>query len=194
MSVDDAQARVRRVTNFLAGEEWRVIEFREVGRDTHLSKYRTYGPLQELARRPGLVHFVGLSIRPGVNLFARTLELTYFPPLTARNDDYELRCVQWEDMGWVLVSIPARNRRWAERTAEKLHLRIADGVPAVATSDRPEPRRFPLCGPNVHQLEFSESFPVGQLQHPGGIERLHELEQFTIDALERKYFSETNRN
>jgi hypothetical protein len=99
------------------------------------------------------IHFVGMAKprRPGVNLFAIKLEHWYFPPDTEKNNDFILHIIEWQNMTWMVISIPREYMDLAKKIAAKSGLRIADGIPTIITSKRIQP--FPMDSDNVFTLE-----------------------------------------
>jgi hypothetical protein len=82
---------------------------------------------------PGFVYFLGMvgPRRPGVLLFAVTLEYGYYPPNTESNKLYELTVFYWEGMAWFAIRIPQEGMKTAQEVAKSIGVRIADGVPVL---------------------------------------------------------------
>lgn len=102
---------------------------------------------------PNFVHFVGLLSppRPGVQLFAVRLEHEYYPPGSDMNNDFCLRMFEWEDMKWIIVSVPKTEMDILKKVAHECGLKIADGVPTVFGSGKIE--TFPINNERVFTLE-----------------------------------------
>jgi hypothetical protein len=183
---DEAKDRIH--DEFALTLDWAVLEYRTVGNELGLIKYPDYRCLEELARHSGRLHLVALGERPGVYQFTRQLELVYFPPRTPRNVDFEYRAVQWEGMIWALLSIPEKSRRFAERLAAKIGLRLADGVPTAFSSDDPSsPAFFPMRGNDVWTLEFAKGSTLPGLSGADEKRLVEDLERaFTARTPERQ--------
>jgi hypothetical protein len=116
--------------------------------------------LRARARDPSLFHIVACSARPGVFAYVVSLENTYFPPsIPKRNHQFQLHVGNWEDLAWIIVSIPADKRRFAERTAARTDMRLCDAIPCFITADQPT-RWFPVSGPLVRYLQNAPDSPV----------------------------------
>lgn len=114
--------------------------------------------LQKFLENGQFMHFVGMYIRPGVKEWISLLEHTHYIPRTPRNEFFQLRIIEWEDMIWFLVSIPVAERHLAEETAKKCGIRIADGVPTMF--HREGVTRFPADNERVFTLENVSGHPV----------------------------------
>jgi hypothetical protein len=133
------------------GSPYKVVRLEVVGKDLAIQPWPDYTPLHALAREKGAFHVVANTLRSGAYLYVRRLELTYFPPGTPRNDEFRYCLVKWEGLTFAVATIPARTRRFADRVAEKMGMRLSDGVPTMLGGGMP-PRQFPLRGPNVWSL------------------------------------------
>jgi len=109
--------------------------------------------LRRFSNDERFIHFVSMSTprRPGVMLFAIKLEYRYFPPGTERNDDFVLHVINWQNMIWMLVSIPRECMSLAKKIAAESGLKIVDGIPTIITPGKTQP--FPIGSDNVFTLE-----------------------------------------
>ena len=147
--------------------------------------------IQRLARDERLVHFAGTIIPPrvGVRLFVVKLEYFYFEPGTPRNDEFIFHVINWQDMNWVVVSIPKEYMELAKKVATEVGLRIADGVPHVITAR--QVYVFPMNTENVFTLENVSGHEV----YNGNEERIMELlaeESQEIEEIFDKHKSSSN--
>lgn len=118
-----------------------------------LFKNATLEDVAEFVRNPRNVHYIGMLMppRPGVRLFATRLEYEHYVPGTVRNELYKIAIINWEDIIWILVSIPKEDAPLAGKMAEECGLRIADGVPTIIASEGVT--QFPVNETNVFTLE-----------------------------------------
>ncbi len=86
------------------------------------------------------------------------LEHTYYAPNTPRNQLFILRHVVWEDMPWIVVSIPIEERKNMEAVVNQEGLCVKDGVPTLFTPG--EIKRFPMDNERVFTLENIPDHPV----------------------------------
>lgn len=116
--------------------------------------------LKKITEDPKLIHFVGMIMpaRPGIQLCLTELEYKYYVPGTKRNDDFQLRIMEWSEIVWAIATIPIDDRHLMERVAGKCGLRIADGVPTMMTGNGIE--QFPLNGDRVFSLENKSGHPI----------------------------------
>lgn len=118
-----------------------------------LFKNATLEDVAEFMRNPRNVHYIGMLMppRPGVRLFATRLEYEHYVPGTVRNELYKIAIINWEDIIWILVSIPKEDAPLAGKIAEECGLRFADGVPTIITSEGLA--QFPVNETNLFTLE-----------------------------------------
>lgn len=89
-------------------------------------------PLKDyLAGLGNCIHFIVLIYRPGVAEFMITFEAMFFEPGTPANDHYHVTVVNWQDVMWSIVSVPAAYQAVVEKALPLFGLRMAQGVPAV---------------------------------------------------------------
>lgn len=118
-----------------------------------LFKDATLEDVAEFVRDPRNVHYIGMLMppRPGVRLFSTRLEYEHYVPETVRNELFKIALINWEDIIWILVSIPKEDAPLAEKIAEECGLRFADGVPTIFASEGLT--QFPVNEPNLFTLE-----------------------------------------
>lgn len=110
---------------------------------------------------PNYVHFIGMLFppRPGVQSCFVELEHKYFPPGTDLNNDFIMRMVKWQDMVWVIVSIPRSEMNLMSSVVEKNGLRLARGIPHIFSSKGKE--HFPIKdSERVFTLENTSNHPA----------------------------------
>jgi hypothetical protein len=114
---------------------------------------------------PHFIHYLGMLIppRPGVADCISLLENTYFKPGTTRNDLFVMRIIEWEELTWVMVSIPISDKGLMEKAAQVSGLRVADGVPTMLQGGGVS--HFPVSNERVFTLENCSGHPVYQNRH-----------------------------
>lgn len=140
--------------------------------------------LEELLRNEKLIHFVGkLGIpTPGVMLFCGRLEFFHFPPGTEKNEDFNREILDWEDMEWVVISIPKEYMGLANEVAKESGLRIVEGGPRGIIEGKSIP--FPLKSNNLFTLErIPRQIHEGLKEYKEVI--LEEIEK--VKSIERDY-------
>ena len=100
------------------------------------------------------IHYVALNLRPGALLFSNLLEYIYFHPKEDPMENTVFHCepVTWMEMLWYITTIPKEHIPKAEEIAEKLFLRISDGVPTILGGEQ-RAVQFPMNFPNVWTIE-----------------------------------------
>jgi hypothetical protein len=124
-----------------------------------------------------MFNVIGLTIRPGVMLWAVRLEHEFYPPRTEKNKLYQFSIVNWENMQFIVVTFPIVDRSKAESLARSCDLRFADSLPTVVESGGP--KSFPMYprATNVWTLEN-----VGT-NWTNNFESLHELQDREIERI-----------
>jgi hypothetical protein len=113
------------------------------------------------------MHIIALATRPRfVAGFCTTLEHVYFPPGTSANERFHITGVLWEDVAWLVVSIPSEYDEVARKLLQQCGLILVKGRPAItdtgvvitiATDARKLPP-VPLFGSS--RLEDCALFPI----------------------------------
>ena len=88
---------------------------------------------EKLYFKQGWVHFCGIVFPPrhGVRLFCTLLEFKYFPPDTEKNDKFILMEMPWNDMTWMIISIPEEYMPQAKVVAKISGLAIKHTIPIM---------------------------------------------------------------
>lgn len=135
-----------------------------------------YDKLNEFAADKGMFNLIGLTMRPGVLLWAVRLEHEFYPPRTPKNKLYRFSIVNWENMQFIVVGFPAADKAKAESLAKSCNLRFADGVPTLI--EHHGTKHFPMDpdAPNVWSLESTVNWTF---DHHG----LMELQAKEIDRI-----------
>lgn len=138
--------------------------------------------INELLNRRDLVHYIGMvnPPRPGIRECFTTLEYIHFPPGTALNDEFQLAVVEWNDIGWIIVSIPLTKASLMETVARQCGLRVADGIPMMVTGEGFE--RFPFTNGNTYVLENQSGHPIYR-NDPIVNKQLHNAEMETVERI-----------
>jgi hypothetical protein len=118
--------------------------------------FESFDELRQMTEKPGRFYFTVMASRPWVKLFVTKLEHEQYPPRTEKNTLFEFMMVKWPDddpILWFVCGIPAEDRPVAERYAQELGLRFADGVPSIIQSG--SQIFFPVDpqNPNIWNLE-----------------------------------------
>ena len=100
---------------------------------------------------PKRIFYVGMFFRPGVRLFGVMLEYGFYHPATPKNDYFQILIVHWEQIPWVVYSIPKDEFANAEAVCKLTGLRIANGVPTLLGNGKAV--QFPLNTNSVFTLE-----------------------------------------
>ncbi len=130
----------------------------------------TSDELEELSKRDGHFNIVGLSCRPGCSEYFQALEQAWFTPSTPLNYDFEYRLFKWQEMLYEIGSVPLEKKHLCFEMAEKMGMRLANGVPHVlgggltgkltTLMDGVEAAVFPLSNPNTFTLESERGSPI----------------------------------
>ena len=141
--------------------------------------------LQRMADDPDWIHIVCMVVRPGIYLFMRTLELEHYRPCTPRNNLFYMVTMKWQDMDWIIVSVPSKDRSIVDAVAKDCGMKLADGIPHIFGGNNGEPAIFPMNSPRV----FSLSNSADSIVYNGiaAAEMTRELEMKAVDKLERKH-------
>jgi len=118
--------------------------------------------------------------RTGGDLFTLYLEHKFYSPYSNEADKFRIAFYKWNDMIWVIASIPKEDKANMEVSATYAGLRLADGVPcvvngpitAIATNRDTNPNPdlgidfFPLNTDDTFHVEFEKE--SDSYQGPGG--------------------------
>lgn len=139
--------------------------------------------LQRMADDPDWFHVVCMVSRPGTILFIRKLELEHYRPSTPRNNLYNLVDIDWEDLKWIVISIPLNERHLADKVAKECGMAFSDGIPHMI--ERGKVKQFPMSSERVFSLRNSENSIV----YNGIVaaEMTRDLEMKAIEELDRKH-------
>jgi hypothetical protein len=167
-----------------------VVRFGDDGRDGLVLPMR-WGDLRKwMDAQKDQYHYIGAKERPGVRAWANLLETRYFfPPCSPRNDLFTLHGCVWEDVAWIIVSIPQRMHRFAVRCADQSGLVIVDKLPVVldarlAAVDLRRAmltaRPFPVARKDMWTLEYKKD--TGAAVNKVGARLAKRLEDIWIDV------------
>lgn len=86
-------------------------------------------------KNPNFIHFIGMfsPLRPGVILCATKLEHYYYPPDGEINKDFMIRLWKWEEIIWMIMSVPKNDYDLVRKTSRECGLIIKHGVPQKIT-------------------------------------------------------------
>ena len=115
--------------------------------------------MQKFFARKGMIHYVMMAMRPGVGDCIHDLEHNHYKPATPRNDLFVMRLIEWQDLQWLIVSIPESEKVFMERAAAAHGLCVRDGV-VIAMLTGGSVQTFPVKNPNVFVLENITSHPI----------------------------------
>lgn len=85
----------------------------------------------ELDRDESQFHVICLGQRNLATTFMEHLEHTYFPPMSDINDEFSFRLFKWEDLDWVICSVPIAKANTCYLAASAVGCRLANGVPHI---------------------------------------------------------------
>lgn len=93
--------------------------------------------ISEFFQNPNFVHFIGMfrPLRPGVILCATKLEHYYYPPDGEINKDFMIRLWKWEEIIWMIMSVPESDHDLVRKTAQECVLSVKHGVPQKITME-----------------------------------------------------------
>ena len=142
--------------------------------------------LEKLVRNEKFIYIFGKigPPRPGVMLFSTKLEYLYFPPGTKKNEDFNCYIMGWQNIDWLVMSIPRDYMNLAKQLVKESGLRIVEGAPRRIINRKST--SFPLRSSNLFTLE---SIPR---QIHEGLKDYREiiLEEFEkVKSIERDYLS-----
>ncbi len=123
-------------------------------------RFATEAEIEELFKKPGLSHFIGMinPPRPGVTDCLQTLEHTHYPPDTPKNELFTLVILKWQEIEWVVASIPSNDHFHMASAARAHGLRVVRGKPMILTGDGVH--SFPIEARRLYTLENTPSHPV----------------------------------
>jgi hypothetical protein len=76
-------------------------------------------------------HVVCMAIREIMCDYSQHIEKTYFPPMTEQNHDFKFSYYRWEDVVFIILTVPIDKRHLMFIGASDLNMRLADGVPHI---------------------------------------------------------------
>ena len=115
------------------------------------------------------MHIIALATRPRfVAGFCTALENVHFPPGTPANERFHMTGVLWENVAWLVVSIPGEYDEVARKLLQQCGLILVKGRPAITDTGvvitiAPDARRLPpvpLFGSG--RLEDCSLFPINR--------------------------------
>lgn len=130
--------------------------------------------LETLNRDVKKLHLVSLETRPGAPLFSAILENSYYQPETYRNSLFELRYLSWEDLIWMVISIPLGEWQNAFKASLVSQMRLADGFPLLLSGE--DEKKFPLHHRNTWTLENLPNSPIYNGPLEAALERARTLD------------------
>jgi len=132
----------------------------KVVQDGGLFVDRSVAEVRAFVDDPFFIHYIGMinPPRPGVGDCAQQLEQTDFPPGTERNNLFHMHIIEWEELMFIMVSIPISDKHLMERMMQVHHLRAANGIPIMFGG--PEIVAFPIEGERVFTMENTRDHPV----------------------------------
>jgi hypothetical protein len=109
---------------------------------------------------PSRIHYICMTMppRPGCQLFCSILEYKFYPPTTDKNKLFILQVMKWEEMVYTVISIPIKDKAYAEAVAKTCGMRIANGVPTLLSQDKP--KFFPINVDNAFTIENDPEHPI----------------------------------
>ncbi len=123
-------------------------------------EYETIDYLRNFIKDVNLIHYVCMMTRPGVEEFVTKLEFLHYEPLTTRNDLLSIHTLVWNELPWIIISVPLKEKHFSENLLPLCGLRVVDGIPMMFGAGCNE--QFPISGNNVFTLENVSGHPVYQ--------------------------------
>lgn len=119
--------------------------------------YETEEDFFSFTKDERLIHYVCMAMRPGIEELSTRLEHTHYKPLTPRNDLLHIRVLLWNDIHWIVISIPSEDKQLLESMAGSCGMRVVNGVPVILGNGSLE--QFPI-NKNAFTLENLSDHPV----------------------------------
>ncbi len=129
------------------------------------------------------IHYICMLIPPraGVNLFASILEYKFYPPNTPKNEEFIMQILRWEELTYSIISIPMKEKAYAEAVAKTVGMRIANGVPTMFGGPGGEPKFFPVRVDHAFTIENEPGHPIYSSQ--AHAHRFLEVERALCDMI-----------
>lgn len=151
-----------------------------------------------------------LTSRLGGYIWMVRLEHTHYGPGTDANKDFQVCRLLWQDLDWLLVSIPATDKPLAEDIAGRVGMRLADGVPTLIQrtqltgvpavvvgsqrlTDLAVSDVFPCSGLNTWTLENDNRNPVNNMRAQIDRQYARETEMQEAQAVIESYWRKLGR-
>ncbi|MCX6765762.1 MAG: hypothetical protein NT136_02275 [Candidatus Moranbacteria bacterium] len=149
---------------------------------------KSYESLKKFVRDSKYIHYVGMvkPPHPGVMLCSVKLEYTYFIPGTPSNDEFLLKAFKWEEIIWIMISIPKEKSHLMEKVATECGLRIVNRIPTLIGGGAAD--SFPANNDNVFTLENTPGRPTYS-NDPTKLKQILGEEKAKIEAIENEWRS-----
>lgn len=124
----------------------------------------TEAEIEALFKKRGLSHFIGMlnPPRPGVQDSLMTLEERHYAPGTERNELFTLVLLTWQDIDWVIASIPSTDYALMKSAAQAHGLCIVRGKPMILTGSGTH--TFPIEARRMYTFENTPNHPVYRIR------------------------------
>lgn len=124
----------------------------------HIIKKIDENYLIELSNDNSRANIVTMLDRNGSAYYMNYLEYNYFNPYLEINDSFNYMYFKWQDLVWVIASIPVALKQNIFDAAEKCGLTIHDGVPTIFAAEGVH--TFPLNNANTFCLGNKKDDPI----------------------------------
>lgn len=101
---------------------------------------------------------ISMLQRPGSTIFMVDLEYTYYSPKTDKNNLLDMYFKKWQDLPWIILGIPSKDKNIADQVASTYHLKLTKNIPCMITSEHSSGIYYPIQGDNVFYLESNNGF------------------------------------
>lgn len=108
---------------------------------------------QHFFENTDFIHYIGMMYPPktAVSDCISMLENTHYKPDTDRNHLFVMRVLDWQDIKWMIVSIPFGEKVNMETIAQEHGLYATNNIPDIFTGD--EVHSFPVSNDRVFTLK-----------------------------------------
>lgn len=129
--------------------------------ETYKVEKITIEHLKELGRRKDKLNIICLLLHSSVGEFCAALEHTHYKPGEPENDDFTTTYFKWNDLLFVIITIPFKDKSKVDDIAKKVGARLTNNVPTLIGGDDPKfnfggiapAEMFPLNNPQTFNLE-----------------------------------------
>lgn len=113
-------------------------------------------------------YILSMLSRPHLQYFLRYLEFTHFPPFSEIEGELQVMAILWQDLPWIIISIPRSKQHLLNDALEKSRLNIGQGLPFTFTAEGnvwfPIRPKHHGSIENQHPIEYNEETKLAELE------------------------------